>query len=170
MGKVKIVGRVVIITGPVSTGKSWFAYKMMHAYDKESCVIVPFCKANQNNATMLDALLRAQKKIEDSLMSNIFTIISTKSMTYESLRALIVSLRVMGYKDKITVVKMNLPEELHMDFWARNHEKSKISLNKLRKERTTFKAILADKDFGDKGVISVEIDNPNDVSFDFCCV
>ena len=162
MGKVKIVGRVVIVTGPVSTGRSWLAYKMMQAHNNESCVTVSFCRANPNNATMLDALLKAQKKIEDSLMSNIFTIISTKRMTYESLRALIVSLRVMGYNDKITVIKMNLSEELHMDFWRRN------SLNKLRRERANFEAILADNNFGDKDVISVKIDNPDDVSFEFC--
>ena len=168
MGKVKILGRIVIVTGPVSTGRSWLAYKMMQAHNNESCVTVQFCRANPNNATMLDALLRAQKKIEDSLMSNTFTIISTKRMTYESLRALIVSLRVMGYKDKITVVKMNLSEELHMDFWRRNHDKAKISLNKLRRERANFEAILADNNFGDKDVISVKIDNPDDVSFEFC--
>ena len=168
MGKVKILGRIVIVTGPVSTGRSWLAYKMMQAHNNESCVTVQFCRANPNNATMLDALLRAQKKIEDSLMSNTFTIISTKRMTYESLRALIVSLRVMGYKDKITVVKMNLSEELHMDFWKRNHDKERISLNRLRKERTNFKAILDDNNFGDEGVISVEIENPNDISFEFC--
>ena len=55
-----------------------------------------------------------------------------------------------------------------MDFWRRNHDKAKISLNKLRRERANFEAILADNNFGDKDVISVKIDNPDDVSFEFC--
>ncbi len=55
-----------------------------------------------------------------------------------------------------------------MDFWKRNHARSNIYLSRLRRERKDFEKILAESDFGDEGVVSVEIDNPDDVSFVFC--
>ena len=164
---VKIKGRVVIITGPVSTGKSWFSYKMMESYSNGSSVVIPFRKSNPNNLAMLEVVLKARQEIEESIIAGMFTIINTHGMTYESLKSLIVAVRVMGYNDKITIVKLNLPESLHMDYWKRNRNRNIISLNKLMRDRSAFEKILSDYTMGDDNVVSVEVSNPDDVVYKF---
>ena len=164
---VKTTGRVVIITGPVSTGKSWFSYKMMDSYNNGASVVIPFRKSSKNNMLMIQAILKSQKEIEESVMSGIFTIINTHGITYENLRALIVALRIMGYNDTITIVKLNLPEALHLDYWKRNRNHKVISLDKIKKERRAFNRILADDTMDDDNVVSVEVNNPDDVLYKF---
>lgn len=164
---VKVMGRVVIITGPVSTGKSSLSYKMMKSYNKGSSVVIPFGRANPNNIAMLEAVLKAQKEIQESVLGGIFTIINTHGVTYENLLALVVALRVMGYKDTITIVKLNLPEKLHLDYWNRNRNRDEISLKKLKRERVMFEKILGDSTMGDSNVVSIEVNDPEHVAYKF---
>ena len=167
MGKVKIVGRVVIVTGPVSTGKSSLCRKMVEQYHKGTCRVVQFQRANPSNSAMLENMLKATNKIQEGIQSESFVVIRTQNMTYESLVSLIVSIRVMGYKDEITVIKMNLPEELHIDFWRRNRKPSKVSLKKLKNERAMFQKIMEKDGFEDAKATSVEINNPENIIFEF---
>lgn len=167
MGNVKIVGRIGIVTGPVSTGKNSFCRKIVEQYGKKTCRVITMKRADPNNAASIDNVLMANEKIREGISSNILVIVRTEGLTYEHLVSLIASIRVMGYKEKITLIKLNLPEDLHMDYWRRNRKQAKISLKRLKKERAEFKKIAANDDFYDSNVICVEVNDPEDILFEF---
>lgn len=166
MGNVKIGNRVVIVTGPVSTGKSSFCRKMVEQY-KGTCRVITIKKANPNNAASMSAVLKAKDSIGEEIRAKSFVVIQVQSMTYENLVSLISCIRIMGYKDGITLIMLNLSEELHMDFWRRNRRKYKIGLKRLKKERNEFKKIVEVDNFVDPNVTCVKVDNPEDVVFEF---
>lgn len=166
MGNVKIVGRVVIVTGPVSTGKSSLCRKMVERY-KGTCRVITMKRANPQIAATIDDVLKANELIREGIMSKRFVIVKTQNMSYEAIVSLIACVRVMGYKDKITLIKLNLSEELHIDYWRRNRKQSKISLKKLKKERKDFNKIVEASDFIDANIICVEINDPEDIAFEF---
>lgn len=167
MGNVKIVGRVVIVTGPVSTGKGSLCRKICEQYDEGFSSVVTMKRANPNNAASIGAVLNANKKVKASISAGKLTIIRVEGMTYEHIVSLISSIRVMEYVDKITLVKINIPEELHIDYWKRNRKQSKITFKRLKRERADYKKIVDAKDFVDSKVSCVEINDPEDVVFEF---
>ena len=167
MGKVNIEGRVVIITGPKSTGKSRMCERLSQCYsNKCESSIITFHHVRHDNLTGLEEIFKTQRQIEECLQTDgKLAIINTDDVVYEALKGLLVALKVMGYKDKITILKTDLSEELHYDYWQRNRNKSNLKWSKLKKERESFNRILSDDTFDDPRVVSIRIQNPGDIKF-----
>ena len=167
MGKITIEGRVVIITGPKSTGKSRLCEKLSQAYSKKGkSSIITFHHVQHDNLTGLEEIFKTQRQIEQCLTSDgTLAIINTDDVAYEALKGLLVALKVMGYKDKITIIKTDLSEELHRDYWERNRNRARYKWSRIKKERITFEKILNDDSFEDLRVVSIKIQNPGDVKF-----
>lgn len=168
MGKVKIEGRVVIITGPKSTGKSRMCERLSQCYsNKGESSIITFHHVRHDNLTGLEEIFKTQRQIEECLQTDgKLAIINTDDVVYEALKGLLVALKVMGYKGKITILKTDLSEELHHDYWQRSRNRSRIKWSRIKKERVAFEKILNDDKFDDSRVVSIRIKNPGETKFD----
>lgn len=140
---VHIKGRVVIICGPVSSGKSSLSRKIASAAPMNMGVVLPYICANKRDA--LKERLKQQKNIEKALKEGQFLVIKCLGVQLEALYALVISLRIMGYSGYIDIVKMALPKSLHLAFWNGDKEKRRISRDLFRSERQSFKRVLEDE-------------------------
>ena len=166
MGKVLIEGKVVIIAGPKSTGKKRLGEKLADCYTDGKSSIIRFQHVRHDNLAGLEVILNTQRLIEECITTGALAIINCDDISYEALKGLLVALKVMKYDGKITIIKTNLSEALHYDYWMRNRNKSRYRWNKLKKERVSFSRILEDKTFNDERVCSIEVTNPSNVRFE----
>lgn len=103
--------------------------------------------------------------IEKAVMSEQYVVIETPFVEEGQLSGLIVSLRIYGYNGDITLIEVNLPKNIHLDYWQRKHN-PKPNKKVLLQERAIFeKEILATDHSKGGGVNEIRITNPNAVKY-----
>ena len=105
------------------------------------------------------------QEIEKAVMSEQYVVIETPFVEECQLSGLIVSLRIYGYNGDITLIEVNLPKNIHLDYWQRKHN-PKPNKKVLLQERAIFeKEILATDHSKGGGVNEIRITNPNAVKY-----
>lgn len=166
---VHIKGRVVIICGPVSSGKSGLSRKIASAAPMNMGVVLPYtCMSKNGSKVLMEEKLKQQQAIGKAINKHEFVVIECEGVELEQLYALVISIRIMGYQGTIDMVKMVLPKILHFSFFNNNRNKKKISLERLKTERKAFKRVIEDE--MTMNINEIKVVNPTEVtalSFEF---
>lgn len=161
---------IVIICGPTTCGKSSIARNILKrcggkyiSYEKIA-EAVP--KRMPKEKQMLATTKYFAQKIENAVLNEKFAVIETPFIENGQLFGVIVSLRIFGYTNQIVVIKVNLSEELHIDYWQRKHN-LKPSKKEILLERATFQKEILATDYNKNGnVKEYVISDPNNVSYE----
>ena len=160
---------IIIICGPTTCGKSSIARRLLKvrngkyiSYERIGNSISP--KMGEEKYVLATTKMFAQE-IEKAVMSEQYVVIETPFVEEGQLSGLIVSLRIYGYNGDITLIEVNLPKNIHLDYWQRKHN-PKPNKKVLLQERAIFeKEILATDHSKGGGVNEIRITNPNAVKY-----
>lgn len=163
---------IVIICGPTSCGKTSTARRLLRLHRGKGKYIsyeklknsVPKKLGKEKQIVTFSKILA--KEIEKVVANEKFAIIETPVIEEQQMFALIVAIKIYGFKDNITILKFNLPEERHLDYWARQRN-SKPNKKVILQERALFKKEILEKNYKQDGVSVYTITDPNDVKFLF---
>lgn len=162
----KVEGRVIIIVGPKSTGKSGVAKRLTSMNPLGQGVIILYdgdssqMKAKQRSKYEQDK----EKVIAQAIKNDLFTVIVCENVSAEKLKSIISTCQLKGLFRKVQVLKLNLSEELHRDFLKRGHEET--TEEAMMADRSQFQHIV-DTDYTDINVMQTQIKNPSNLKYEF---
>lgn len=161
---------IIIICGPTSCGKSSIAYNILKKRNGEYISYEKIRKSIPRKMSKEKQILMFTKifstTIEKAVMNKEFVVIETPFIEDGQLSGLIVSLRIYGYRDKITLLKIFLPEEIHIDFLKKKHN-PKPNKKVMMRERNVFEKEILAKDYSKNGGVNeFTISDVNNVDFD----
>ncbi len=160
---------IIIICGPTTCGKSSIARRLLKVrngkYISYERIRNSIPKKMGKEKQVLAITKMFAQAIEKAVMSEQYVVIETPFIEEGQLSGLIVSLRIYGYKTDITLIKVNLPENLHLDYWQRKHN-PKPNKKVILQERATFEKGILVTDYSKfGGVNEFTITNPNAVKY-----
>ncbi len=121
---IPIHNRIVLIVGPTTSGKSTMAKKIQEQFQGTSVIVSHdevFYKVNQNQpqyAIDLEFQILYISAIKEAILDqqNQLVIIDGMELLYKNVLETLNHLREIGYEDRITLLKTDLPIDLHLLF------------------------------------------------------
>ncbi|MDE5587233.1 MAG: ATP-binding protein, partial [Bacilli bacterium] len=121
---IPINNRIVLIIGPTTSGKSTMAKKIQDQFQGSSVIVSHdevFYQVNQNqsqSAIELEFRLFYISSILEAISDhqNQLVIIDGINLAYKNVLDILNQLQEIGYKDRITLLKTDLPIDLHLLF------------------------------------------------------
>lgn len=154
---VNIKGRIVIICGPASTGKTALGLRLVNEFPYDLGEIYPYTCMSEKEFT--DERSKQQEDIKKAVNKYKFVVIDCNGFEIEPLYELIINIRLF-YNGAIDLIKMNLSEMLHFFYWERNNNKNKITEEQIRSQRSDFFREIIQNKITMKNITEIEIKNP----------
>ena len=123
--------RVVLIIGPTTSGKSTMAQKIVKGFSGTSVIVSHndiLLTVDQNqpqNVIDLEFRKRYLNQIQEAVSNkeNQLVVIDSFNIGKQNVEAILIFLQLLGYQDKVTLLKANLPFSLHLDFCVKRNDK-----------------------------------------------
>lgn len=175
----KLNNRLVIIVGPSTTGKTTLSKKISAEFPEKSIIISHdevLARINKNQAQdainlqfRLRFIEQITRAISDS--SNKLIILDTLNFNSQALSAVLYTIRIfIKYTDGITLIKMNLPLELHKEYIIRRSQDNKlVNPSTILSQREFYNSPKGSLYVSYDGLVNEEImvENPQDLTLDF---
>lgn len=172
MERIHIQGKsaIVIICGPIISGKTSIALKILNKRKGRYISYEKLKEAIPRKATREEQIRAVEtmflRTIENTIENQKYAVIETPFIEDRELSELINHIRTYGYKSNITLIKVNLPEDIQIDYWQRKRG-YKPSKKELLKEREIFEKGILSQNYSKRGVNEYVISNPNAVKYKF---
>lgn len=154
---VNIKGRIVIICGPVSTGKTNLGFRLVNEFPYDLGEVFPYTCTSEKEFTKEKS--KQQEDIKKAVNNYKFVVIDCNGFGIEPLYELIINIRLF-YNGSIDLIKMNLPERVHYSYWERNNNKKKITEKQIMSQRLDFFEEIIQNKITMKDVNEIELKNP----------
>ncbi len=151
---VNIKGRIVIICGPVSTGKTNLGFRLVNEFALNKGEVLQYNCTSKREFTKEKS--KQQKAIERAVKKYEFVVIDCDGIEREALYELIIALRLF-YNGSIDLIKMALPEDLHYLYWKKNKNKKNIPEELIKKQRADFFEEIIPNDITIKDVNEIKV-------------
>ncbi len=133
--------RVVLVVGPTTSGKSTMSRKIRDGFSGTSVIVSHdevLLGVNQNqpqNVIDLEFRLQYLNRIQEAVSNqkNQLIIIDSFNIGSQNLQAVLLFLQLLGYHDKVTLLKTDLPFSLHTEFCMKRDD-LQFRLNTTRNE------------------------------------
>lgn len=127
---IPINNRVILIIGPTTSGKSTIAKRIQEQFDEKSILISHdgiLMEVNKNQTQSeidFEFRIRYITKIKEAVQNqeNRLIIIDAVCLQSKNVLAILSTLKMSGLQDSVTLLKTNLPLELHLLFGKQRND------------------------------------------------
>lgn len=165
--QVKLKGRIVIVTGPDSSGKDCIVEKIAECNPSSSGIIISYDgdkeKKHLNKRPKFGN--KEPTRLTSQLKNDVPLLLNCNNIKVCDIESMIMQIRLSGYTGVINLVKINLDIARHTKYCVNNKRKS-VSIKRMVKSREDYQPVL-NKKFEDFNLEEIIIGNPRRTIFSF---